>query len=179
MTYLAGCSLPHGTYDEDNLHAFLIEGISDFDVCMAEVERFLPYIDNWATCDMMSPPALTAAPDRLLAHIRIWLSDDREFVVRYGLVMLMRHFLGDRFTPGILTLASAVSHDGYYVRMAAAWLFAEALAARWEDALPYLRSERLGIWTRKKAIQKALESRKLTAEQKQVLRHEREELKLR
>ncbi|MBR5871766.1 MAG: DNA alkylation repair protein [Clostridia bacterium] len=173
--YLAACSLPHETYDEDNLHAFLIEGITDYDACMAELERFLPYIDNWATCDMCSPPILAAHPTRLLASIRIWLSSDAEFTVRYGLVMLMRHFLRDRFTPEILSLAAAVTHEGYYVRMALAWLFAEALAWQWDPTLTYIRSQTLSPWVQQKAIQKALESRKLTDKQKAILRAIREE----
>ncbi len=176
ISYLRMCLLPHASYDENNLHAFLIEGIVDFDVCMAELERFLPYVDNWATCDMMAPKVLGENPKQLLANIRLWLSSDAEYTVRYGLVMLMRHFLTKHFTQEILMLASSVQHDGYYVRMAAAWLFAEALAVRWDDAYPYLLSGSLPLWTRKKAIQKALESRKITAEQKTHLRALREEL---
>jgi len=177
MLYLRICSLPHDTYDENNFHAFLIEGVTDFETCMAELERFLPFVNNWATCDMMAPSILKTQPVHLLAAIRVWLTSDAEFTVRYGLVMLMRHFLGELFTEEILTLASAVKHDGYYVRMAAAWLFAEALAMRWDDAYPFLVQEELPLWTRKKAIQKALESRKLTEVQKAQLRVLREEMK--
>lgn len=176
VQYLQTCTLPHDTYDENNLHAYLIEGLSDYDVCMAELERFLPYVDNWATCDMMSPKILGTQPDRLLGKIRGWLLSDAEYTVRFGLVCLMRHFLGVHFTKEILPLAAAVSHDGYYVRMAAAWLFAEALTVRWDDAYPFILSDDLPLWTRKKAIQKALESRKITTEQKTVLRALREEL---
>lgn len=177
IQYLQSCSLPHETYDENNLHAFLLEGLTDFDDCMAELERFLPYVNNWATCDMMVPPILKTQPTRLLAAIRVWLTSNDEFTVRYGLVMLMRHYLGAQFTPEILTLAASVKHDGYYVKMAAAWLFAEALAMRWDDTNPFLVREELPLWTRKKAIQKALESHRLTDEQKIRLRMLREELK--
>ena len=177
ISYLRTCSLPHDTYDENNLHAFLLEGLTDFDDCITELERFLPYVNNWATCDMMVPPILKTQPTRLLAAIRVWLTSDAEFTVRYGLVMLMRHYLGEQFTPEILTLAASVTHDGYYVRMAVAWLFADALAMRWDDTYPFLVREELPLWTRKKAIQKALESHRLTDAQKAQLRTLREEMK--
>ncbi|MBE6657788.1 MAG: DNA alkylation repair protein [Ruminococcaceae bacterium] len=177
MPYLSGAVLPHSTYDEDNLHAFLIEGIDDYGSCMAELQRFLPYIDNWATCDLMAPPVLGTQPEHLYKTVKVWLESAHEFTVRYGLVTLMRHFLDERYSRDVLYLVSAVTHEGYYVKMAAAWLMAEALAGHWEDAYPFLASEALPVWTRKKAVQKALESRKLTPEQKSVLRILREEMK--
>ena len=173
--YLSESILPHETYDEMNLHAFLIEGIADFDTCMHETEQFLPYIDNWATCDMFSPSVFSAEPIRLYEKICAWLQSDAEFTVRFGLVMLMRYFLGERFSPEIPVLAAQVRHTGYYVQMAVAWLFAEALARQWADALPYVQDAHLTPWVRRKAIQKALESRKLNDTQKAYLRALREE----
>ena len=175
IQYLTQALLPHETYDEDLLHAFLIEGLADYDTCMKELQRFLPYVDNWAVCDLMTPLSPITRPDALFTQILVWLLSDHEYTVRFGLVMLMRHFLGERFMPQVLAAAAGVSHDGYYVRMAVAWLFAEALACRWWDAYPYLADRRLPVWTHRRAIQKALESRKLSPEQKSVLRRLREE----
>lgn len=177
MRYLSDSVLPHETYDEDNLHAFLIEGIAGFDACMAELERFLPYVDNWATCDMMAPTALRTEPEKLLAAVRRWLVSDHEFTVRYGLVTLMRLLPDSRRPEELLALAATAAHDGYYVKMAAAWLLSETLAQRWACAYPYLTSDIFPLWTRKKAIQKALESRKLTDAQKARLRGLREEMR--
>ena len=176
--YLALSLLPHKTYEEDCLHAFLIEGIADYDACVSALVRFLPYVDNWAVCDMMSPPVLGRYPARLWDTVRDWLASGHEFTVRYGLVMLMRHFLGASFSSEVFVLVSGVTYDGYYVKMAAAWLMAEALARHWDDTFSFLRESILPLWIRKKAVQKALESRKLTDFQKEQLRMLREELKI-
>lgn len=175
--YLSQISLPHDTYDEALLHAFLIEGLTEYDAVMEALLRFLPYVDNWAVCDLMSPPTLISRPDALLMQIRMWLSSEHMYTVRYGLVMLMRYFLGEHFVPEVLALAAGIVHEGYYAKMAVAWLFAEALAQRWDDAYPYLAEHRLPAWTHRRAIQKAMESRKLMPGQKTVLRALREEKK--
>lgn len=161
--------LPHRYYEENCLHAFLIEQIRDFPECMAETERFLPYINNWATCDMFAPKVFRRYPEELLSACRRWLRSDHPYTVRYGLVTLMKHFLGERFTPEILELA-ALDRQEYYVNMAVAWLFAEALAKQYDAALPYLTGHRLPVWTHNKAIQKAVESRRIPQETKAYLK---------
>lgn len=163
-------SLPHAYYEEDNLHAFLIGEIRDFDACVRAVDRFLPYVDNWATCDGMNPKAFGRCADALTPWIDRWLSSQRPYTVRFGLVMLMKLFLGERFDASVLERAAAVRSGEYYVRMAAAWLFAEALGRRYEDALPYIRDRRLDAWVHNKAIQKATESRVIPPERKAYLK---------
>lgn len=161
--------LPHQYYEENCLHAFLIEQIRDFSDCMAETERFLPYVNNWATCDMFAPKVFRRYPERMLPACRRWLRSEHLYTVRYGLVTMMKQFLGERFTPEILELA-ALDCQEYYVNMAVAWLFAEALAKQYDAALPYLTAHRLPVWTHNKAIQKAVESRRIPPETKAYLK---------
>lgn len=163
-------SLPHTYYDENNLHAFLIERITDFDECIHAVERFLPYVDNWATCDSMRPKVLAKDKDRLFQKCREWIADGRTYTVRYGLEMLMLHGLGDAFEPAFLELAASVRSEEYYVRMMVAWFFATALAKQYEDAVPYILEKRLDLWTHNKAIQKAFESRVVSPDIKMTLK---------
>ena len=163
-------SLPHASYDENNLHAYLIESIRDFDACMDALNRFLPFVDNWATCDGMNPRALIRQPDRLLAQIDIWLASDHVYTVRYGLGMLQRHFLDERFDPAFLEKAAALRTEEYYINMMVAWYFATALAKQWEETLPFIQNRRLSAWTHNKAIQKAVESRRITPAQKEFLK---------
>lgn len=163
-------NLPHRYYDENNVHAFLVEQVRDYGECLAQVERFLPYVDNWATCDMMSPKVFAKHPDELLCAIRAWLSSGRTYTVRFGIGMLMRLYLDDRFQPEYPALVAAVSSEEYYVNMMIAWYFATALAKQYAAVLPYIEERRLPVWTHNKAIQKACESRRITAEQKEYLR---------
>lgn len=164
-------SLPHTYYDENNLHGALLEFISDFDAALDAVEKFLPYIDNWATCDMFCPKALRKEPVRLLEAIKRWLVSDHVYTVRYGLVRLTFWYLeSSNFSPAILELAATVKNDDYYVQMAVAWLFSIALAKQWEATLPYFTEGRLDRWIHNKAIQKAIESHQLTPPQKEFLR---------
>lgn len=164
-------ALPHAYYDENNLHGALLDLIPDFDTALDAVERFLPYLDNWATCDMFCPKALRKEPARLLTAIKRWLSDDHVYTVRYGLVRLTFWYLEEPlFSNEILELASAIKHDDYYVQMAVAWFFSMALVKQWETTLPYLTEERLDRWIHNKAIQKAIESHQLTPPQKEILR---------
>ncbi len=162
--------LPHTYYDEDNLHAFLIEQIRGFDDCVMLIERFLPYVDNWATCDSMSPKALSAAPDRLLKKIEEWIASSHVYTVRYGIVTLMKHFLDERFSGDILSLVAGIQSEDYYVRMAVAWFFATALAKQYASTIPYLENSVLDKWTHNKAIQKAQESLRLDKKQKEYLK---------
>lgn len=162
--------LPHRYYEEDNLHGFLLERIRSYEEALAGVEAFLPYVDNWATCDTMSPPVFGKNRDRLLEPVERWIHSGRTYTVRYGLGMLMRYYLDDGFRPEYLALAGKVTGDDYYIRMMVAWYFATALAKQPQAAWPWVAEPRLSGWVRAKAIQKALESRRITPEQKEALR---------
>lgn len=163
-------SLPHRYFEEDQLHAFVISLEKDFDACASRVEAFLPYIDNWATCDQMSPKAFGKAPERLLPYIRKWLASGETYTVRFAIGMLMQHFLDEKFRPEYADLAASVRSEEYYVRMMIAWYFATALAKQYDAALPYLEERRLDAWTHNKAIQKSVESFRVTQEHKLYLK---------
>lgn len=162
--------LPHRYYEENNLHGFLIERIRDYDACMAEVKRFLPYVDNWATCDMMAPKVFAGHPEELLEEVRGWLNSEETYTIRYGIGMLMRYFLDEKFSPEYLWLVAGVSSEEYYVKMMVAWYFATALAKQYDAAVPFIEENRLEIWTHNKTIQKAAESYRITPEQKLYLK---------
>ena len=166
--FLAG--LPHDYFDENQLHAFLISEEKDFDRCMELTEEFLPYIDNWATCDQLSPKVFRKNKDRLLLHIRKWLESDRTYTVRFAIGMLMQHFLDEDFDTEYPELVAEVRSDEYYVNMMIAWYFATALAKQYETAIRYIERQRLDVWTHNKAIQKARESYRITPEQKDYLK---------
>lgn len=163
-------SLPHETYEENNLHGYLIEKIRDFDKAVAAVEAFLPYVNNWATCDTMSPKVFGKYPDRLYEKIKEWIASEETYTVRFGLGMLMRWFLDEKFTPEVPRLAASVRSEEYYVNMMIAWFFATALAKQYDAILPYIEEKRLETWTHNKAIQKAIESHRITPEQKAHLK---------
>ncbi|MBE6806901.1 MAG: DNA alkylation repair protein [Ruminococcaceae bacterium] len=162
--------LPHTYYEENNLHAFLVEQIKDYDGCIAAIDAFLPYVDNWSTCDGWSPKVIKKHPEDLLCKIREWMSSDHPYTVRYGIGMLQRHFLDDRFCPEYLEWVARVDREEYYVRMMVAWYFATALAKQYEATLPYMRERCLPEWTHNKAIQKAVESYRVTDEHKEQLK---------
>ncbi len=152
-------SLPHVFYEENNLHAALLEKIGDCDKALSALEAFLPYIDNWATCDGFCPKVLRRSPDLLLGRIRVWLRDEHPFTVRYGLVRLTNWYLQEPlFTPEILELGASINREEYYVRMAQAWLFSMALIKQTDATIPYLTERRLSPWVHNKALQKARES---------------------
>ena len=163
-------SLPHVYYEENNLHAFMIEQIKDFDTAILETDRFLPYVDNWATCDCMSPKAFKKDLDRLLTKIDQWLSSSHTYTVRYGICTLMRYYLDDRFSPDLLKKVAEIRSDEYYVKMMIAWYFATALAKQYDATLPYISEKKLDKWTHNKAIQKAIESYRVTDEHKAHLK---------
>lgn len=163
-------ALPHEYYEENNLHAFLIEGLRDYDACVAALDAFLPWVDNWATCDSMSPPVFRRQVPRLRGEIRRWMASAHTYTVRYGIGMLLRYCLGEEFCPADLKAVAALTSEEYYIRMMVAWYFATALAFQWEVALPYLTGGRLPEWTRRKTIRKAIESYRITPEQKALLR---------
>lgn len=162
--------LPHQYYEENNLHAFLIEGIMEYDRCIMELNRFLPYVDNWATCDMMRPKCFKKHADELKKDIGYWLSSSYVYMVRFGIEMLMTHFLDERFDAACLECVAAISSDEYYINMMIAWYFATALAKQYEAAIPYLTGNRLSPQVHNKTIQKAVESRRISPEQKQYLK---------
>ena len=162
--------LPHKYYEENNLHAALIGHIRDFQPCLTALERFLPYVDNWATCDMMNPKALAKDKAALLERIRLWLQSGHTYTVRFGMGMLMNHFLEEDFREEYPALVASVRSEEYYVRMMQAWYFATALAKQYEAAVTYLEQRRLGAWVHNKTIQKARESFRVSQEQKEYLK---------
>lgn len=162
--------LPHKYFDENNLHGALICRIRDYARALAETERFLPYIDNWAVCDMLSPGVFARCRGELYESIKQWTASGETYTVRFGVGMLMKHFLDEDFTPEALELAANIRSEEYYVNMMTAWFFATALAKRYEAALPYIEGRRLDAWTHNKAIQKSIESRRITEGQKARLR---------
>ena len=162
--------LPHKYFDENQLHAFIISGIKDCGKCMSEVERFLPYVDNWATCDQMSPKVFKKHRSELLMKIKEWISSGETYTIRFGVGMLMEHFLDEDYDPAYPEMVSKVRSDEYYVNMMTAWYFATALAKQYESVLPFIEDKKLDAWTHNKAIQKAVESYRITDDQKSYLK---------
>ena len=163
--------LPHNYYEENNLHVLIIMESKDYGSCIGELERFLPYIDNWATCDMLRPKILSNHLPELLEKIYQWLASEDTYIVRLAIGFLMSFYLDDgAYQREYLAKVAEVSSKEYYVRMMVAWYFATALAKQYQDALPYMQKGRMEEWTRRKAIQKALESRRVSPEHKEYLR---------
>jgi DNA alkylation repair enzyme. len=162
--------LPHRYYEENNLHGFILETIKDYDTAVREVDRFLEYIDNWATCDQLKPKAFKKNLPGLYGKITEWVSSDRTYTVRFGVEMLMNFFLDEHFTIESAGLVSRVRSDEYYVNMMIAWYFATALAKQYGAVVPYLERNELPVWVHNKTIRKAVESYRITEEQKKYLR---------
>ena len=163
-------ALPHGYYDEDLLHALLIAEEKDFARCLEETEAFLPFVDNWAVCDIFSPKVFAKHKEELLQRIRIWVRSEKTYICRFGIGMLMQHFLDADFDAAYLEIPATVQSEEYYVNMMLAWFFATALAKQWEAAIPYLEAGRLPRWTHNKTIQKARESYRISAAEKEYLK---------
>lgn len=163
-------ALPHFYFEENQLHAFAIERIRDFGECLARVNAFLPFVDNWATCDQMTPKTFARESERLLESIPVWLSSAHPYTARFAMRMLMNFFLKDRFEEKYLEWVAEANREHYYVKMMVAWYFATALAFQFEFTLPWIQEMRLEPWTRRKAIQKALESYRVSDAQKSILR---------
>ncbi len=163
-------ALPHPFFDEDQLHAFLLSEMKHFDVCIGYVARFLPYVNNWATCDQLSPRIFRNHKEELWRRITEWLSSKETYTVRFAIGMLMRHFLEEDFDQKYPECIARIRSDEYYVNMMIAWYFATALAKQYHAALPFLEQRRLDPWTHHKTIQKAIESGRITEEQKHYLR---------
>ena len=162
--------LPHSYFEENQLHAFIISGMKDFDECIRRLDEFLPFVDNWATCDQMSVKLFKKHTDELLPHIRRWISSDKTYTVRFGIGCLMSFYLDGEFRPEYLDMAAGIRSEEYYVNMMTAWYFATALAKQYDAALPFIESRRLDEWTHRKAIQKAIESYRITDDRKAYLR---------
>ena len=162
--------LPHKYFDENQLHAFIISGIKDFETCVMHVEKFLPYVDNWATCDQMSPTVFKKKRKELLPYIREWMKSDRTYTVRFGIGMLMQHYLDEDFDPSYPEMVAGIKSEEYYISMMVAWYFATALAKQYDTILPFIEEKRLDSQTHNRAIQKAVESYRITPEQKAYLK---------
>ena len=162
--------LPHRYYEENLVHFFLLAEIRDFDECVKAVETFLPYVDCWPVCDQSSPRAFARNHERLLPFIKKWIGSEDVYTARFGIRMLMNEFLGEDFRPEYLEWVAAVKGEDYYVKMMVAWYFATALAKRYDESVVYVEERRLEPWTHKKAIQKALESYRVSDEHKEYLK---------
>ena len=162
--------LPHRYYEENNLHMMLLVEMKDYDGCMQEMERFLPYINNWATCDFPAPKCFEKHKKDVLEHIKIWIKSSQTYTVRYAIGMLMRLFLEDDFSAEYPQMVAEVSSEEYYINMVIAWYFATALAKQWDAVIPYIEQRKLSPWVHRKTIQKAVESYRITPGQKEYLK---------
>ena len=162
--------LPHRYFEENQLHAFILSGMKDAGECISLVDRFLPYVDNWATCDQMSPKIFRKNKMLLLEYVNVWLKSDLTYVKRFAIGMLMEHFLDEDFKPSYLSKVAKIRSDEYYINMMIAWYFATALAKQYEASLPFIEDCKLDKWTHNKTIQKAVESYRITPEQKEYLK---------
>lgn len=165
--------LPHRYFEENQLHSFVLERGKDFETTIGNVEAFLPFVDNWATCDQLSPRVFRKHRRELLPYIRRWIASDRPYTIRFGIGMLMSHYLDEDFDPAYPEWVAAVQNEDYYVKMMAAWYFATALAKQFDAVFPFLSEYRLDSWTHNKAIQKSVESYRIMPEQKEILKQYR------
>ncbi len=163
-------TLPHKYYEEDNLHAFLIEQIKDFNECISALDNFLLFVDNWATCDMMTPKVLAENPDLLYKKIQEWAKSEHTYTVRFAVVTLMKFFMDERLDKKHLKLLLRIKSDEYYINMAIAWYLATALSSRWDLVIPYIENKKFDKWIHNKAIQKSIESYRITKQQKEYLK---------
>ena len=162
--------LPHEYYDENMLHGLLISEVKDYEECIRLTDSFLPFVDNWAVCDIMSPKVFAKHKEELLGKIKTWSKSSHVYTCRFGIETLMSHYLDKDFKAEYLEIPASVRSEEYYVKMMVAWFFATALAKQWDQAIPYIEQHRLAPWTHNKTIQKAIESYRITPEQKEYLR---------
>lgn len=162
--------LPHQYYDENVLHGMLVSEIKDYPKCVQAVDEFLPYVDNWAVCDTMSPKVFKKHKAELMGKIVEWSASEKTYTCRFGMGMLMKYFLDEDFRPEYLEIPAGIESEEYYVNMMIAWFFATALAKQWEATIPYIEERRLSDWVHKKTIQKACESYRVTDERKAYLK---------
>jgi 3-methyladenine DNA glycosylase AlkD len=163
-------NLPHRYFEENNIHGFIISSTKDFDNAIDALNKFLPYVDNWATCDGINPVCFKNHPAELLPYIKIWLSSEKTYTIRFAIGMLMRYFLDEDFKPEYLELVSGAQSEEYYVNMMIAWYFATALAKQYESTVAYIEEKRLSKWVHNKTIQKSIESYRITDEEKEYLK---------
>ena len=161
--------LPHQYYEENNLHGLLIEQIKEYDSALDELERFLPYIDNWATCDMLAMKVVKKHLDLFIKKIYQWLESKHTYTIRFAIGMLMRYYLEDTFKIGYARKVAEIRSEEYYVNMMRAWYFATALAKQYEQVIPFLEERQLDVWTHNKTIQKSVESYRISPKQKEYL----------
>lgn len=162
--------LPHRYFEENSLHGFMLEQIKDFDEALVRVEEFLPFVDNWSTCDSFTPKCFKQNPEKLHSKALEWLGSDKVYTVRYGIKILMNFFLEKNFKPEVLEQVASVTPTDYYVSMMIAWFFATALAKQYCETLPFIEKRRLDEVTHRRAVRKALESFRITEEQKAHLK---------
>ena len=164
-------TLPHHYFDENQLHAFLISLIKDYQTCLKEVDRFLPFVNNWGTCDQLSPKGFAKHKEELIAPIKKWLKSKHTYTVRFAIGMLMQHYLDESFKEEYMEMVASIKSEEYYINMMIAWYFATALAKQYDSAIRYLEDKKLSRWVHNKTIQKAVESYRIADEQKAYLKN--------
>ena len=164
-------TLPHHYFDENQLHAFLISLFKDYQICLKEVDKFLPYVNNWGTCDQLSPKVFAKHKDELIAPIKKWLKSKHTYTVRFAIGMLMQHYLDESFKEEYMEMVASIKSEEYYINMMIAWYFATALAKQYDSAIRYLEDKKLSRWVHNKTIQKAVESYRIADEQKAYLKN--------
>ncbi len=162
-------ALPHKYFEENQIHAFILSDIREFKKCVNLVDAFLPYIDNWATCDQLIPKIFAKNTDLILLYIKKWIKSNHTYTVRFAIGLLMRFYLGEKFNTSYADMVIKIKSDEYYINMMRAWYFATALAKNWDDVICVIENKKLDIWTHNKTIQKAIESYRITPQQKQFL----------
>ena len=162
--------LPHRYYEENLIHFFVLAMIKDFDQCVQAVEAFLPFVDCWPVSDQATPAAFRKNHQRILPYIRKWIASEHVYTARFGIRMLMNEFLGEDFREEHLELVASKKGEDYYLKMMVAWYFATALAKRYDESIRYFEDRRLDEWVHRKAIQKAVESYRVSEEHKEYLK---------
>lgn len=162
--------LPHRFFEENQLHAFILSNFNNYDECIVRINEFLPYVDNWATCDQMSPKVFKKNHNELIEQIKNWISSKNTYTIRFGIGMLMQHYLDEDFKKDYLEIVANIKSDEYYVNMMRAWYFATSLAKQYESTIIYLENKKLDAWTHNKTIQKAIESYRISIDKKDYLK---------
>jgi len=162
--------LPHKYFEENNLHAFIIAGTKNYDELICKLDRFLPHVDNWATCDQLRPVIFKKNHDKLISDIKRWLKSEHIYTVRFAIGMLMCHFLDDSFSEEHPRMIANIKSDEYYLNMMIAWYFATALSKQYDAIIPFIENKTLDKWTHNKTIQKAIESFRVTGDHKTYLK---------
>lgn len=162
--------LPHKYFEENQIHSFIISESKDFDECIKNINNFLKYVDNWATCDQLCPKIFKKNKNQLLIHIKKWINIKKTYYIRFGIKMLMSHFLDEDFDKKYLKIVSSIQSDEYYVNMMIAWYFATALAKQYDDTIVYLEKYKLSPWVHNQTIKKAIESYRVSEKNKKYLK---------